>query len=86
MFLECMKHGFESWIRRSPGKGNGYPLQYSCLGNPLDTGTWWGAVHGVEIVRHDLATKPPPILPINHTKGQLEEVQLQMSGVQRKEV
>ena len=27
--------------------GNGNPLQYSCLGNPMDSGTWQGAVHGV---------------------------------------
>ena len=26
---------------RSPGEGNGYPLQYSCLENPMDRGTWW---------------------------------------------
>ena len=29
------------------GEGNGNPLQYSCLGNPLDRGTWWATVHGV---------------------------------------
>ena len=29
------------------GGGNGDPLQYSCLGNPKDRGTWWAAVHGV---------------------------------------
>ena len=32
---------------RSPGKGNGNPLQYSCLGNPTDRGVWWATVHGV---------------------------------------
>ena len=31
-----------------------------CLENPMDTGAWWAIVHGVERVRHDLATKPPP--------------------------
>ena len=30
---------------RSPEEGNGNPLQYSCLGNPLDRGTWWATVH-----------------------------------------
>ena len=30
---------------RSPGEENGNPLQYSCLGNPMDTGAWWAAVH-----------------------------------------
>ena len=32
---------------RSPGEGNGNPLQYSCLGNPMDRGTWQATVHGV---------------------------------------
>ena len=32
---------------RSPGEGNGNPLQYSCLENPLDGGAWWATVHGV---------------------------------------
>ena len=30
-----------------PGEGNGNPLQYSCLENPMDRGAWWAAVHGV---------------------------------------
>ena len=30
----------------SPGGGNGHPLQYSCLGNPMDTGAWQVTVHG----------------------------------------
>ena len=29
------------------GEGNGSPLQYSCLGNPMDRGAWWATVHGV---------------------------------------
>ena len=32
---------------RSPGEGNGSPLQYSGLGNSMDTGAWWSAAHGV---------------------------------------
>ena len=32
---------------RSPGEGNGNPLQYSCLGNPMGRGAWQAAVHGV---------------------------------------
>ena len=32
---------------RSPGGGNGNPLQYSDLGNPMDRGAWWATVHGV---------------------------------------
>ena len=30
---------------RSPGEGNGNPLQYSCLGNPMDRGAWWATLH-----------------------------------------
>ena len=30
----------------SPGEGNGSPLQYSCLENPMDRGAWWALVHG----------------------------------------
>ena len=44
----------------SPGEGNGNPLQYSCLDNPMDRGAWWATVHGVTRVGHNLATKPPP--------------------------
>ena len=32
---------------RYPGEGNGNPLQYSCLGNPIDRGAWQATVHGV---------------------------------------
>ena len=41
---------------RSPGEGNGNPLQYSCLGNPMDRGAWWATVCGVTKVRHNWAT------------------------------
>ena len=34
-------------LRRSPGEGNGTPLQYSCLENPMDRGAWRATVHGV---------------------------------------
>ena len=34
-------------LGRSPGKGNGNPLQYSCLENPMDGGAWWATVHRV---------------------------------------
>ena len=33
--------------RRSSGEGNGTPLQYSCLENPMDRGAWWATVYGV---------------------------------------
>ena len=47
-------------LGRSPGEGNGSPLQDSCLENPTDRGAWRAAVHGVARVGHDLATKPSP--------------------------
>ena len=34
-------------LGRSPGEGNGNPLQYSCLENPMDGGAWWATVHQV---------------------------------------
>ena len=34
-------------LEKSPGEGNGYPLQYSCLGNTMDRGAWWAIVHGI---------------------------------------
>ena len=48
---------------RSPGEGNGNPLQYSCLENPMDRGAWQATVHGVARVGHDLATEPSLPLP-----------------------
>ena len=43
---------------RSPGEGNGNPLQYSCPGNPMDRGAWWVTGHGVtKTFGHDSATK-----------------------------
>ena len=35
----------------SPGGGHDNPLQYSCLGNPMDKGTWWAVVHSVALSR-----------------------------------
>ena len=32
-------------LGKSPGEGNGHPLQYSCLGSLMDRGTWWATVH-----------------------------------------
>ena len=38
---------------RTPGEGNGNPLQYSCLENFMAGGTWWAIVHGLQRVGHD---------------------------------
>ena len=40
---------------RSPGEETGSPLQYSCLENPKERGTWWATVHGVTRIGHYLA-------------------------------
>ena len=45
---------------RSPGEGNGSPLQYSSLENPIDREACQITIHGIARVGHDLATKPPP--------------------------
>ena len=41
--LQCNRHRFYLWVRKiSLGEGNGNPLQYFHLGNPMDRGAWWG--------------------------------------------
>ena len=40
-------------LGRSPGEGDGYPLQYSYLENPMDRGAWRDAIHGSRIVEQD---------------------------------
>ena len=63
-----------SGLRRSPGEGNGNPLQYSCLENPMGRGTWWAIIHGVaesgtntftfrEAVGYTLASSEPWLCP-----------------------
>ena len=44
---KCKRCSFDPWVGRSPGGGNDNPLQYSCLGNPMDRGAWRDTVHGV---------------------------------------
>ena len=39
--------GSTAGLGRAPGEGNGTPLQYCCLENPMDGGTWWATVHAV---------------------------------------
>ena len=43
----CRSCGLEPWGGKIPGAGKGSPLQYSCLGNPMDRGAWRASVHGV---------------------------------------
>ena len=63
------------WVQslgwEDPLERNGYPLQYSCLGNPLDRGAWQAIVHGVARVRHDLVTKSPGKIYTKHRDERL---------------
>ena len=48
--------GWIPGLGRSPGEGNGHPLQYSCLKNLMDRGAWWVTIHqstGLQSVRRD---------------------------------
>ena len=45
--------GLNPGLGRAPGEGNGYPLQYSSLENPVDRGAWQATVHRSQRVRHD---------------------------------
>ena len=72
---------------RSPGEGNGNPLQYSCLENPRDGGAWWAAVYGVtqsqtllkrlsssSSNRGKRASRQKKSVKPNHQKGQIFQV------------
>ena len=56
---------------RSSGEGNGNPLQYSCLENPMDGGAWWATVHGIFNSRTQLRNftsipSPKAVLGLNN--------------------
>ena len=50
------RHGFDPWVGRSPEGGNGNPLQYSCLGNPMDRGVCQATDHGITESQTRLST------------------------------
>ena len=52
--LHCCVGFFFSCRELELGEGDGTPLQYSCLENPMDGGAWWAAVHGVAQSRTQL--------------------------------
>ena len=54
------KVGISTQVYLSPVEGNGKPVRYSCLENPLDIADWQATVQGVASVGQNLATKPPP--------------------------
>ena len=55
-----------SGLGRSPGEGNGYALQYSCLENPMDRWAWQATVHGAELPEENRITPPSRV---NFAKG-----------------
>ena len=75
------------------GEGNGTPLQYSCLENPMDGGAWWAAVHGVAKSRIRLSDftfmhwrrkwQPPPVFLPGESQGQGEPGGLPSMGSHR---
>ena len=58
---------------KSPGEGNGSPLQYSCLEHSMDRGAWQAIVHGVARVGYSLVTEPPP--PPGYTEADFSSCQ-----------
>ena len=62
---------------RSPGGGNGYPLRYSCLENPVDRGAWQTTVHGAARVGHDFATKQKRNDPKRNLEDPLKDLKIE---------
>ena len=64
--------GWIPGLGRSPGRGNGNPLQYSCLGNPMDRGAWWATVHKVAKSQRGLSDSPSPPSTNTHMKSYMQ--------------
>ena len=67
------------WLGRSPGKGNGYPLQYSCLENPMDRGAWQATVYGLQNCPGAKDLVQDPVLNVFLTVG-LSSLKLRMTS------
>ena len=65
------------------GEGNGTPLQYSCVENPMDGGAWWAAVHGVAKSQTPLSDLVKSPLAMHHTLvlslGQEDPLEMRMA-------
>ena len=68
---EARGMGLISGLGRSPEVGNGTPLQYSCLDNSMDRGSWWAAVHGAAESGLDRA----------HTKSKIIQIMNILSAI-----
>ena len=75
--------------RRPPGRGNGNPLQYSCLENPVGRGTWWAAVRGVanpsDSTQQLNFNRGPfrdfPVVPLSSPGGSVAPTRLELGQV-----
>ena len=70
--LQCRRHRFNSWVRRSPGEESSNPLQYFSLGNPMDRGAWWAPVHGVTKSQTRLSDETTPNKPTDSEDEQTQ--------------
>ena len=83
-------------LGRSLGEGNGYSLQYFCLGNPMDRGAWWAMIHGVpkksgivsvsSVTQSCLTLCSPmdcsmPAFPVHHHLPELTQTSLSIEPV-----
>ena len=64
-----MRCGLDPWVERSPGEGNGNPLQYSGLENPMDRGAWWATVQWVTTSQTRPKQKTPHLQIQRSSKG-----------------
>ena len=84
VLLPGKSHGWKTQVGWSPwghnGEGNGTPLQCSCLGNPMDGGVCWAAVHGVTTEK---AMAPTSVLLPGESHGRRSLVRLQLMGSRR---
>ena len=55
--FQCRRWGFDPWVRKIPWSRKCNSLQYSCLENAMDKGTWQTSVHGVAVHGHDWVNK-----------------------------
>ena len=54
---QCRRCRFDPWVGKMPWSRKGNLLPYSCMGNPMDRGAWWGTIHGVVESRTQLSTR-----------------------------
>ena len=67
----CKRRGFNPWVWKSPERGHGNAVQYSCLENPMDRGAGWAAKSRTRLSRHAVCVSvlisqfsPPPPSPV----------------------